>query len=139
MQVAEVMTQDPVTIEVGATILDAAKKMRDQDCGILPVMDGSKVVGVITDRDIVIWVVAAEKKPDTTILSEIMSTELVTCAPDEELENIADRMSISDVRRLVVLDDRERLVGIVSIHDLMLNTGDETVTDEVIHHVLRYA
>lgn len=139
MLVSEVMTTDPVTISVGSTVLDAAKKMRDDVCGILPVMDGETVVGVITDRDIVIWVAAEEKDMATTPIYEVMSKELVTCGPSELLENIAERMSVSDVRRLVVLDTDEKLVGIISIHDLMLNTGDEAVTDDVIHHVLRYA
>lgn len=139
MQVSEVMTQNPVTISIESSVLDAAKKMRDEDCGILPIIDGESVVGVITDRDIVIRAAAEKKNLAETPLTEIMSMELVTCQPSELLENIADRMSISDVRRLVVLDSANKLVGIVSIHDLMLNTGDESVTDEVIHHVLRYA
>lgn len=139
MLVEEVMTKDPVTIAVGATLLDAAKLMRDEDCGILPVMDGDMVDGVITDRDLVVWAVAEGKDMAGTPLTEIMSKELVTCAQTELLENIADRMSVNNVRRLVVVDDNEKLVGIVSVHDLLLNTGNEAVTDEVIHHVLRYA
>ncbi len=139
MLVSEVMTENPVTIALESTVLDAAKKMHDDDCGILPILDAGRVVGVITDRDIVVRAVAEEKDLTATPLVDVMSDELVSCASSEKLENIADRMSINDVRRLVVLDDNERLVGIVSIHDLMLNTGDEAVTDEVIHHVLRYA
>lgn len=139
MLVSEIMTQNPVTIPLGSTVLDAAKKMRDEDCGILPVMDGERPVGVLTDRDIVIWAVADEKEVAVEPVSEIMSKDLVTCTPDELLEDVADRMSLSDVRRLVVLNKGQKLVGIVSIHDLMLNTGDEATTDEVLHHVLRYA
>lgn len=139
MRVSEVMTANPVTIKLQRTVLEAAKLMRDEDCGILPVLDGDRVAGVVTDRDIVIWAVAEEKDLATTPLEEIISKELVACKPDELLEDIADRMSLSDVRRLVVLDDTNKLVGIISVHDLMLNTGDEATTDEVLHHVLRYA
>ena len=139
MQVSEVMTKNPVAISAKSTVLDAAKKMRDEDCGILPIVDGDTVVGVVTDRDIVIWAAAEEKNLAETPLNNIMSKELITCQPSEQLEDIADRMTINDVRRLVVLESGKKLVGIVSIYDLMLNTGDESITDEVIHHVLRYA
>lgn len=139
MQVSEVMTSDPVTIPVRSTVLDAAKIMKEKDCGILPIIDGDTTVGVVTDRDIVIWAAAEEKNLAETPITDIMSKELVTCQPAELLENIADRMTMSDVRRLVVLDKDGRLAGIISIHDLLLNTGDESITDEVIHHVLRYA
>lgn len=139
MHVSEVMTPDPITIPVGSTVLDAAQKMKENDCGILPVLDADRVVGVVTDRDIVIWAVAEEKNLAETPITDIMSKELVTCVPSELLEDIADRMTMNDVRRLVVLDTTGKLTGIVSIHDLLLNTGDEAITDDVIHHVLRYA
>jgi len=139
MQVSEVMTSSPVTIPANCTVLDAAKKMKEEDCGILPILDNGTVVGVVTDRDIVIWAAAEEKNLAETPIADIMSKELVTCKPSELLENVADRMTMSDVRRLVVLNENGDLVGIISIHDLLLNTGDESITDEVIHHVLRYA
>jgi len=139
MLVSEVMTKNPVTINVASTILEAAKKMKEDDCGILPIISEGKAVGVITDRDIVIWAAAEEKNLAETSVEDIMSRELITCKPSELLEDVADRMSINDVRRLIVLEDDEKLVGIVSIHDLMVNIGDEEMTDEVMHHVLQYA
>ncbi len=139
MRVYEVMTEEPITIDINYTILQAAQKMRDENCGVLPITDGDAVVGVVTDRDISVYCVAEEKSPADTSITEIMSDKVITCNEDELLEDIADRMSINDVRRLVVLDGDEKIKGIVSIQDLMINIGDEKMTDEVIHHVLKYA
>jgi len=139
MLVSDVMTANPVLLDSDCTVLEAAKIMRDEDCGIVPIMEGNKVVGVLTDRDIVVYSLAEEKDAGKTPVSEIMSEDVVTCKEDEFLENIADRMSINGVRRLIVLNSQERIVGIVSIHDLMVNIGDEKMTDEVVHHLLRYA
>lgn len=138
MFVSEVMTANPTTIHNDSTILEAAKVMRDEDCGVLPIMGDKDVVGVVTDRDIVLYATAEEVDLNTPI-TEIMSKEVVTCKEDERLQDIADRMSINGVRRLVVQNENGRLSGIVSLHDLMVNIGDEKTTDEVIHHLLRYA
>jgi len=139
MRVYEVMTEDPITIDINYSILDAAKKMRDENCGVLPIMDGDEIVGVVTDRDVTVYAVAEEKGLVDTNITEIMSEKVITCGHEELLEDIADRMSINDVRRLVVLGDDEKIKGIISIQDLMVNIGDEKMTDEVIHHVLKYA
>ena len=139
MLVSEVMTKNPILIDTGYTILDVAKKMCDEECGVLPVMEGDAVTGIVTDRDITIYATAKEIDVANTPITEIMSKEVLACREDELLENIADRMSINDVRRLVVYNEQRKVVGIVSIHDLMVNIGDEKMTDEVIHHVLKYA
>ena len=139
MLVSEVMTAEPVTIEQECTLFEAAQKMRDENCGVLPVMDGERIAGVLTDRDIVIYADAEDRPLKDTPVTEIMADDVVVCKHDEALEEVADRMSVRAVRRLVVLDNEERIAGIVSLHDLMLNIGDEKTTDEVVHHLLRYA
>jgi CBS domain-containing protein len=139
MYVSEVMTENPSRVSMQCSVLEAAKKMRDENCGVLPVMDGERVAGVITDRDLIVYAVAEDKPLTQCQVADIMSTDVVTCRQDETLEHIADRMSMHDIRRLIVLDAQNRLTGIVSVHDLLVNTGDRRVTGEVIHHVLQYA
>ncbi len=139
MQVSEIMTENPVMIDKNSSIADAAKKMRDEDCGVLPVGDLQNLEGMITDRDITIWAVAEELNLQQSTVADIMSTEIITCHAADDLGKAADIMSLNGVRRLVVKDDNQEVVGIVSISDLMKNIGDENVTDDVMHHVLKYA
>lgn len=139
MQVLDVMTANPIMIEPDISITDAAKRMRDTDCGVLPVGSLDNIQGMITDRDIVLWVVAAKLDPDATKVSDIMSTDTLTCREEDSLEKAADVMSLNGVRRLVVNNNEGVVTGIVSISDLMKNIGDEAITDDVMHHVLKYA
>lgn len=139
MKVSEVMTVDPIMISPDNTITEAAQKMRDEDCGVLPVGSQEDLVGMITDRDITIWVTAEEKDPYKARVSEVMSYGIITCNESDSLEQAADSMSINGVRRLVVKNEEGKVTGIVSIADLMKNIGDEKITDDVMHHVLKYA
>jgi len=139
MLVSEVMTPEPVKISKDCTLFEAAQLMRDENCGVLPIMDEEKVVGIVTDRDIVIYADAEDHPLKETSVTKIMADNVVVCKENESLEDVADRMSVSAVRRLVVLDMEENISGIVSLHDLMLNIGDQGTTDEVMHHLLRYA
>ncbi|MGF1549132.1 MAG: CBS domain-containing protein [Sphingomonadaceae bacterium] len=118
MKVSEVMTSDVAVIGPEATIREAAQKMLSEDAGSIPVCDGERLCGMITDRDIAVRAVADGKGPDTPV-SEIMTGDLVFCLPDEELTRAALTMARQQVRRLPVADsDSKRLVGIVSIGDV---------------------
>jgi CBS domain-containing protein len=125
MKVREVMTPNVEVINPDASVLEAAKRMAQRDTGVLPVCDGDRLVGMLTDRDIVVRVVAAEKDPVATKVREAMTAEVEYCFDDEDTEEVALRMAEKKLRRLVVLDRDKRLVGIVSVGDLARAREDE--------------
>jgi CBS domain-containing protein len=117
MKVSEVMTTDVKIADPSRSIQDAAKLMDKNDCGSLPVGEGDKLVGMITDRDIVVRAVAGGL-PANTPIREIMTNEIKYCFEDEDIEDVADNMGDIQMRRLPVLSRDKRIVGIVSIGDL---------------------
>jgi CBS domain-containing protein len=121
MKVKEVMSADVHLANPDQTICEVACVMAEFDAGALPVGDGDRLVGVITDRDIAIRAVAEGKAPETPV-REVMSREVLYCFEDEAIEHVAKNMAEQKVRRLPVLDRKKRLVGIVSIGDLALST-----------------
>src|SRR6185312_17539044 len=105
------------------SIREAARMMKEIDAGILPVGEGDRIVGMITDRDITVRAVAEGKGPETHI-RDVMSREVLYCYDDERLDDVARQMRELQIRRMPVLNREKRLVGIVSIGDLAL-TDDE--------------
>lgn len=125
MKVSDVMTRDVKTVRPDQTAKDAAKFMLSEDAGSMPVSDGDRLIGMITDRDIAVRGVALGYGPDTPV-SELMTDEIICVREDEDVEEVATKMSRAQVRRLPVLDANERLCGIVSLGDLSRETDDET-------------
>ncbi|ANY84376.1 inosine-5-monophosphate dehydrogenase (plasmid) [Microvirga ossetica] len=119
MKVSEVMTQDVRLIEPTQTLRDAARMMAELDAGILPVREGDRLVGMITDRDIAIRAVAQGRGPDTSI-REAMTDEVLYCFEDDDTAKVERNMASIKVRRLPVLNRDKRLVGIVSLGDLAM-------------------
>ena len=117
MKIREAMTHDVAVAGPEQTLADAARMMAERDTGALPVGEDDRLVGMITDRDIVIRGVAKELGPETPI-REVMSREVLYCFQDEDVEHVAANMGEQQVRRLPVLDREKRLVGIVSLGDL---------------------
>ena len=117
MKVSEVMTRDVRLIEPNQTIRDAARLMAEMDAGIMPVREGDRLVGMITDRDIAIRAVAQGKGPQTAV-REVMTDEVKYCFEDDDSDAVERNMSDIQVRRLPVLNRDKRLVGIVSLGDL---------------------
>ena len=124
MKVSEVMTRDVQTVRPDQPVQEAASFMLDADAGSIPVTDGDRLVGMITDRDIAVRGVAKGHGPDTPV-REIMSGDVVCARVDDDVEEVAVRMSEAQVRRLPVLDNEERLCGIVSLGDLAREADDE--------------
>ena len=122
MRVAEVMTRDVRLIEPNQTIRDAARLMAEMDAGIMPVREGDRLVGMITDRDIAVRAVAQGRGPDTAV-REVMTDEVKYCYEDDDTNDVARNMADIQVRRLPVLTRDKRLVGIISL-------GDMAVSDE---------
>ena len=118
MKVKDVMTTNVRLASPDQTIAEAARMMAECDAGVLPVGDGERLVGMITDRDIAIRAVAKDLPIDTPV-REVMTREVLYCFEDEALEHVADNMGQQRVRRLPVLDREKRLVGILSFGDLV--------------------
>lgn len=118
MRVAEVMTTGVAVIGPDASLREAARKMDELNVGALPVLDGQRLVGVITDRDITVRATAAGEPPQTTRVDEIMTEDVRWCTPDEPIEAVVEAMGALQVRRMPVLDETGALVGIVSLGDL---------------------
>ncbi|HMN51271.1 MAG: CBS domain-containing protein [Xanthobacteraceae bacterium] len=117
MKVSEVMTTDVKIADPNRTIQDAAKLMDKNDCGSLPVGEADRLVGMITDRDIVIRAVAAGL-PASTPIRDVMTKEMKYCHENDDIEDVARNMGEVQMRRLPVLNAEKRIVGIVSIGDL---------------------
>jgi CBS domain-containing protein len=117
MKISELMTTDVQTIGADQTAREAAGFMLRAEAGSIPVCDGDKVIGMITDRDIAVRGVAEGRGPDTPV-RELMSDGIICARADDDVESVAQRMSRDQVRRLPVLDAEERLVGIISLGDL---------------------
>jgi CBS domain-containing protein len=124
MKVAEIMTPEPELIDPNSSIRDAAKRMRSENIGSLPVGENDRLVGMVTDRDIATRAVAEEKPPGTTSVREVMSKKVFYIFDDNDLDAAAQCMAEHQVRRLPVLNHDKRLVGIVSLADLA-HTGDD--------------
>ena len=122
--VAEVMTREPVTVNGDSSISEAAREMRVSNVGDLLVLDGGRLVGIVTDRDIVIRVLAENKGPDTPVREACSDRELVTVTPDTKIEQAVEIMRSKAIRRLPVVEG-DQPVGVVSIGDLAIE-GDET-------------
>jgi CBS domain-containing protein len=122
-QVREAMTSNPRTVTGDSTIAEAARLMRDEDTGIAPITEGQRLVGVVTDRDIAIKVVAAGKDPETTKVTQIASSNLVTADPAQDLDEALGLMAKHQVRRLPVVEEDGKIVGILAQADVAQHAG----------------
>jgi CBS domain-containing protein len=128
--VRDVMTAEPLTLDVGETLVAAARQMRDADIGDVIVTEGGAVRGIVTDRDIAVRGVAEEFDPATTTLSQVITQDLVTVGPDDDLSTAADLMRSYAVRRLPVVEDGQ-LVGVVSLGDVALDRDPDSVLADI--------
>jgi CBS domain-containing protein len=133
-RIRELMTESPRTVSSDATVVEATRVMRADDVGLVPVVDGDRLVGTVTDRDIAIRVVAEERDPSSTTVREIASTDLVTIDPEQELGEALRLMAQHQVRRLPVVEEDGRLVGIVAQADVARH-GDDTQTGQVVERI----
>ena len=132
--IRDLMTSNPSTIEPDETVADAAKLIRDEDAGLIPIVEGKKLAGTITDRDIAIRVVAEGKDQQSTTVRDVMTSRLVTVDPDQDLDEALRLMAKHQVRRLPVVEEDGKLVGIVAQADIAKHTSDEQ-TGEVVQQI----
>ena len=125
--VKDVMTTSVVYLPSETTIAEVARTMREQDIGDVVVADGPSLAGMVTDRDLVVRAVAEGRDPDATTVGEVMTRDLVTVRPEDTIQQAALLMRDRAVRRLLVCDDDQGLVGVVSIGDLAERIDPESV------------
>jgi CBS domain-containing protein len=131
--VQDVMTSNPASIEADSPVVEAARIMKEQDVGIIPVVEGERLVGTVTDRDIAVRVVAAGKDSQAVSVREIASTDLVTVDPQQDLDEALHLMASHKVRRLPVVEDG-RLVGIAAQADVAREANDKK-TGELVEEI----
>jgi CBS domain-containing protein len=135
MDIASVMTRNVEVISPESSLQEAAAKMRDLDVGSLPVCDGRKLQGIITDRDVTVRAVAEGRNPAETKVNDIMTTDIVFATEDQAIEEAAEMMSSHQIRRLPIVDSNRDLVGIVALGDLAVDHGDDQLSGEVLQDV----
>lgn len=135
MQIKDVMTRDVEVIRPDTTIADAAARMTALDVGPLPVCDGDRLMGMLTDRDITTRATAAGQDPHTATVRDAMTTEVVYCFEDQDVQEAAGLMKTHKIRRLPVLNREKRLVGLISLGDLAVKTGEEKTPADALTEV----
>jgi CBS domain-containing protein len=135
MQLKDIMTSNPECVAPEDSLQDAARKMRNLDVGPLPICENDRLAGMLTDRDIVVRAVAEGRNPQTTKVREVMSPDVFYGFEDQDVREAARTMQERQVRRLLVLNRDKRLVGIVSLGDLAVETGDTQKSGEVLQDV----
>ena len=125
-RVADVMVSDVVTVESGTGLVDAAKRMIQEKKGPLPIVEGDRVVAMVTDRDIIARVVAEGRDPNACSVDDIATSELVTARPDQDLDEARQLMAEHELDRVLVTEEGDRLVGVVSEGDIRPDEGPVT-------------
>lgn len=136
MRVAEVMTHGVECARPLDSVVTAASRMRDLNVGSLPVCgDSDRVEGIVTDRDITVRAVSNGQDPQGTQVRDVMTPTIVSCFDDQDVDEAARLMEEHQIRRLVVLNRSKRLVGILSLGDLAVRTGDDHLSAEALEQV----
>lgn len=130
-KVHEVMTDSPRCVTPDTSVSDAAVLMESEDVGSLPILDGERLAGMVTDRDIVIRAIAKGKDPRGMPVREVASRELVTVYADDDLSDAVKLMASQQVRRLPVVDENDRLVGILAQADIAAGAREKAVGEMV--------
>jgi CBS domain-containing protein len=133
-KIKELMTVKPRTVKSGDSVVEAAKLMKGEDAGIAPIVDGDRLVGVVTDRDIAIRVVAEGRDPQSTKVEEVASQNVVTVDPQQDLDEALRLMAQHQLRRLPVIEEDGKLVGIVAQADVARH-ADASRTGEVVEQI----
>jgi CBS domain-containing protein len=129
------MTREVQCIEPDATLQDVARRMKELDVGSMPICDNDRLAGMITDRDIAIRSVSEGHDPHADHARDVMSHEVFYCFEDQSVEEVAEQMRDKQVRRLPVLNRDKRLVGIVSLGDLAIESGDEQLVGHALEGI----
>jgi CBS domain-containing protein len=134
-RISEIMTRDVRVVAPHESLQRVAQIMDDLNIGALPVCDGQRLTGMVTDRDIVVRAVSAGKPVDLTPVSEVMSTSVQWCYEDEDVEDVMDRMRDVQIRRVPVLNRQKELVGMVALGDIATKSTDENEIKDTLEGI----
>lgn len=139
MQIKDLMSRDVQFVEPDTPVVDIAKTMRDKDVGSMPVAENDKLVGMITDRDIVLRCVAESHDPLTTLAREVMSPGILYTFETQDVEKAIDNMAQNRIRRMPVVDEEKNLTGFVSLGDLAAYCDKEDKCGEALEEIRKAA
>ena len=134
----EIMTPNPEYVLLSDPVMKAAKLMKSEDVGPIPIVDdkdGKRLAGIVTDRDLAIKVVAEARDPRTTAVKEVMTDDLVTCKENEDVRQALKLMQENQVRRIPVVDGSDQLLGIISQADVATRLGNDRATGQVVEDI----
>jgi CBS domain-containing protein len=135
MNVDSVMTHEVAVVSPTDSVRAAADVLKRLNIGSAPVCNGRSLVGMITDRDIAVRAVAEGRDPVNTPVEQVMTRDVIYCFDDQDVQEVADAMASSQVRRMPILNRQHELVGIVSLGDLAVDLADDEMTGEVLEEV----
>lgn len=135
MKIQDVMTRDPRSVTPQTPAREAAQIMKDEDVGIIPVVEGARLVGVVTDRDLALRIVAEGRDASATVRDVMSSGRIATCRPDEDLDRVMETMAKEQVRRIPIVDERGSLVGIVAQADVVRKAKDDQKAEETVERI----
>jgi CBS domain-containing protein len=142
MKTNEIMTKDPSCCVATDTAFDAAKLMKSENVGSIPVVndnDTRKLEGIVTDRDLTLKVVAAGLDPKNTKVGDVMTSTVISCRPDQNIEEVIGLMEEHQIRRIPIVDENERLVGIIAQADIATRIEEPNRTAEVVESISQAA
>jgi CBS domain-containing protein len=134
-QIRDVMTANPECVSGKDSLRDVARIMKNKDTGVVPVVDGRKVIGLITDRDIVVRGLAEGKDLANASVSELMTKQVRTVRDDASVNDALDLMNSAEVRRVAVVNRNDELVGIVSLGDISINTDKDSKVGKTVESI----
>lgn len=135
MKIQDVMTRDPRCVTPDASAREAAQIMRDEGVGIVPVVEGDRLVGLVTDRDLAVRLIADGRDGNTTVRDVMSSEQIATCRPEEDLDRAMETMAREQVRRIPIVDERGTLVGIVAQADVVRKAKDDRKAEETVERI----
>ena len=134
-QIRDVMTANPECVSGKDSLRDVARIMKSKDTGVVPVVDGRRIIGLITDRDIVVRGLAEGKDLANASVSELMTKQVRTVRDDATVNDALDLMNSAEVRRVAVVNHNDELVGIVSLGDISLNTDKDSKVGKTVESI----
>ena len=133
MKVSTIMSRQTRTILPDATVEQAARKMRDHEIGLLPIVEENQIIGIVTDRDLAIRALAEGRNPHLTTVREVMTPEALWCYEDDSITDAAKIMEKHRVRRLLVKNRKHELTGVLTVTDLATRAANEKLPGHVLH------
>jgi CBS domain-containing protein len=133
MKIREIMTANVECVSPEADLVELANKMKTLDVGFIPICEGDRLVGTVTDRDIVLRGLASGRDVNSCVARDIMTQDVYYCFEEDNVKDVAEKMRDKEVRRMLILNESKRLVGVVSIGDI--SKVEEKVTGKVLHDI----